>query len=251
MLASRTAVSALTLVAGLAAWSYSAPSQAYPLNPWGVQTAQGSYVLNPFLYFYNKGKGVYPIVYGATGLGERMDVIAGVGGWTWLSGGLDGGLDGLEVMPRYFFNESMGVTVHLIYGLPGSSTYVENQLTVAPEFHGVFGGDSLALTVNAGWRPTLGGGAGFQPGAVVAYLAPEYNFSSQFSLFLEIDPSFTLGEGGGLGMLLVPGVGFALDPDQTHTFSVGVQVDPLSDSGGDFLENNVSLGVWYATAFGG
>ncbi len=224
---------------------------AYPLNPWGSQTAQGLVVLNPFLYVYS-GPSFYPIVYGLTGLSESSDIIVGAGGYVYVDGS-GAGFDYVEVIPRYWLSDSVGLTLHLIYAAPGSDSYGGNSLMVAPEVHGVLGGDSFGFTYNVGYRPWIGFGAGggFQPGSVVALLAPEYNFSSQFSTFLEVNPSFALGDGGGLGLTLVPGVGFALDEDQTHTFAVGAQIDALSDPAGDFLGNNVSLGMWYSTAFGG
>lgn len=212
---------------------------AYPLNPWGSMTSQGTYVLNPFLYVYG-GPEFYPYVYGATGLGESMDVIGGVGLFVIPGDGGGFGFSSAELIPRYWFSESMGVALHAIYTL--------GAVEVGPELHGVLGGDTFAFTFNAGWRPVFGGG--FSPGSVVALLAPEYNFSSQFSVFLEVNPSYGLYEGGGFGLVLVPGVGFALDPDQAHTFAVGAQIDPLTSTN-DFVGTNVSFGAWYATSFGG
>lgn len=247
---------ALRLPAVGAALLLSGAAAAYPLNPWGAQTPQGYVAVNPFLYVYS-GPSFYPILYGATGLSDSMDLIAGAGGYVYTGGG-GGGFDYVEAIPRYWLSDTVGLTLHLIYAAPSSDSYAANAIMLAPEVHGVLGGDSFALTYNAGWRPWVGfGGGGFSPGEVVAYLAPEYNFSSQFSLFLEVDPSFALGGGDAIkvgdriGLLLVPGVGFALDEEQTHTFAVGAQIDALSDPAGDFVGNNLSFGMWYATGFGG
>lgn len=238
-----------TLPAGLAFLALSAvsrPAAAYPLNPWGAHTPTGYVALNPFLYVYS-GPALYPIVYVSGGLTDQLDIIGGIAGYAYLDGG-GGGVDYLELMPRYFWNESMGVTVHLVYGLPGSDGYPDT-LQVGPEFHGVFGGDTMALTLNAGWAPAVVFGSGFQTGSVFVKAAPEYNFSAKFSVFLEVDPAYDL-DASAFGLLLVPGVGFALDEDQTHTFSVGLQID-TADSGGDFVSNNLSVGLWYATGWGG
>lgn len=242
-----TGISGLTVLG--AALLIPGSADAYPLNPWGGQTPQGYVAINPFLYVYS-GPSFYPILYGLTGLGESADIIVGAGGYFYKGAA---GVDYVEALPRYWVNDSLGLTLHLIYALPGSDSYGPNSLMLAPEVHGVLGGDSFAFTYNVGWRPWLGFGdsGGFDPGSVSALLAPEYNFSSQFSVFLEVDPSLALSNGGGLGLVLVPGVGFALDEEQTHTFAVGAQLDVLSDSGGDFVGNNLSFGMWYSTGFGG
>lgn len=219
----------------------SGAAYAYPLNPWGTATPKSTFVLNPFLYAY-PGPDILLIPYGLYGFTDQVDLIGGL--YVEYADGVSFG--GVELLPRYFFADNMGVALHIIAG--------GGAVTVGPEFHGVFGGDSLALTVNAGWLPVIGLGnsAGFSPGAVKALIAPEYNFSSQLSVFLEVDPTLTLGEGGGLGLVVVPGVGFATDEDQTNTFSVGLQVDnPQSKAVSSFAKEKLSLGLWYSRAFGG
>lgn len=216
-------------------------AHAYPLNPWGVATPQSTFVLNPFVYAY-PGPELYVIPYGLYGFTDQIDLIGGL--YVVYSEGV--GFGGVELLPRYFFAENMGVALHVLAG--------GGAVQVGPEFHGVFGGDSLALTVNAGWLPVIGLGdnGGFSPGVVKALIAPEYNFSSQLSVYLEVDPSFTLGDGGGLGLVLVPGVGFATDEDQTNTFSVGLQIDnPQAKAADSFAKEKLSLGLWYSRAFGG
>lgn len=231
---------------------FSPSAGAYPLNPWGAQTPQGYVAVTPFLYFYNY-PALYGILYGATGLGDRADLIAGAGGYVYFDGASGGGFDYVEVFPRYWLSDSVGLTLHVIYAGPGSDSYPANAVALAPEVHGVLGGDSFALTYNVGYKPWIGFGAGggFQPGEIGALLAPEYNFSSQFSLFCEVDPSFAFGDDGGFDLVLVPGVGFALDPDQANTFSFGVQIDQVADAPDGFFTDNVSFGLWYSTGFGG
>jgi hypothetical protein len=49
---------------------------------------------------------------------------------------------------------------------------------------------------------------------------------------------------------LVPGVGFALEPDQINLFAVGLQV--YVAPGQPFTAaDNLSLGLWYSRTFGG
>lgn len=208
-------------------------ASAYPLNPWGVVTPAKTFVLNPFLYVYG-GPTLYPYLYGAYGFNDSIDVIAGIG--AGIGGGV--GLDGVVVYPRYFFAENMGVA--LFVGAGGG------ELGVGPEFHGVFGGDSsFQFTLNAGYHFNLGDGYNYSE--IIVYAVPEYYFSDQFSAFVEIDPVVAMAGGTtATGVTLVPGVGFALDPEQTHSFAVGLQL-PV----GDNMVENSSVGVWYATSFGG
>ena len=241
------------LAPGLALLAFAAgsrPAAAYPLNPWGAHTATGYVAVNPFLYLYS-GPSIYPIVYVEAGLTDHWDIIGGLAGYANLySPGGGGGLDYLEVFPRYFFNDNMGVTLHIIYGLPGSASYADT-LQVGPELHAVFGGDTMALTLNAGWSPAFefGSESSFNVGSVFIKAAPEYNISKQFSVYLEVDPSLELGSTLSPGLILVPGVGFATDKDQTNTFSVGLQVDTMDGNG--FGADNLSVGVWWARGWGG
>ena len=46
----RHSLARITLVGAFA--SLAGTAHAYPLNPWGVGTPQGTLVLNPFLYAY-------------------------------------------------------------------------------------------------------------------------------------------------------------------------------------------------------
>lgn len=214
-------------------------ASAYPLNPWGVVTPAETFVLNPFLYVYG-GPTFSPYLYGSYGFNDSVDVIAGVGASV---GGGASSFDGVVVYPRYFFNETMGVALYAAYGA--------GEIGVGPEFHGVFGGDSsFQFTLNAGYHFNRGevSGVSYSYSDILVYAVPEYYVSDQLSFFLEIDPWVTMipDVGSETSVTLVPGVGFALDPEQTHSFAVGYQL-PV----GDNMIGNSSIGIWYATSFGG
>ena len=215
-----------------------APAAAGPLNPWGAAIGDGVVGVNPFLYVY-QDPGVLPILYGQYGFSDEADIIVGGGAWLAKEGS---GFDTLEVMPRYFFTENLGLAVHAL--VPGSFDAVE----IGPELHGYWSTDALDLTMNAGWRPTLGGG-GFGLGGPFVMVAPERYLNDTWSVYAELDAGYDLTEGlpddGRLTAMVVPGVaaGFA----ETHYVSLGVQV-PVAPA---FATEAVSVGMWYATSFGG
>jgi hypothetical protein len=220
-------------------------AQAYPLNPWGTITAKGAVALTPYLYVYNSGHDWYPYLYGSYGINDKVDVIAGVG----FGLGSANGLDGLELYGRYFLRDEVALVAHLNYS--GGS------FSIAPEVDFVLSKGAFTFTGNLGVYPSFGGG-GIDFGG---YLAPEYALSDRFSLFLEVNPYIvrlpTDSDGDGTedskitatSVVLVPGVGFSLDEEGNHTMAVGVQITPPLTS--NVVHDNLSLGVWYSTSFGG
>lgn len=216
-------------------------AHAYPLNPWGGLTGKGALAVTPFLYYYPQAT-FSPYVYLGYGVSDKLDVMVGAGGTLDGAAGA-GSFDLATVYGRYFLNESLGLVGHVTW-------YSGGALELAPEIHYVKSWDKLALTVNAGYYPSLLlGGGGFDPGSVKLWIAPEYTFSPQCSVFLEINPGLALDGSNAVGLQVVPGVGFSLDADQSHVFSVGLQLD-LSP-GTSFSANSISAGVWYSHAFGG
>lgn len=240
-LRSTSALLSLGLSAALLAPS---PAEAYPLNPWGSHTATGYFAINPFLYVYSLGGEIDPYLYGLYGISDRFDVIAGVGGYAVFGDDGGVGVGGVELYPRFFVTDSLGFGPHITF-VPGEG------VVLAPEVDGVaYFGESFALTVNGRWSPELlFGGGGFSAGSVDLLIAPEYLLSSRVSLYLEVDPGYALGDGGGAYLTLVPGVGLATDDDETHTFSIGLQIAVAEAE--NFPRDNLSLGVWYSTGWGG
>ena len=222
-------------------------AQAYPLNPWGSATDQGYLAITPFLYIYNHGTEYDPYVYANYGITEKFDVIGGVGGYVGSYGnGVEGGFGLAEAFARYWFTDQIGLALRA--GFDG------NNLLIGPEIHSVLGGDSsFQFTINAGYRQALLNGA--KGGVASALLAPEYYVSDTLSFFLEVDPSLTIGPDGvggtatSTGLILVPGVGFALDPEGAMTMAVGLQADV--SPGATFTKDSLSLGAWFSTGFGG
>ena len=215
----------------------SAPAFAAPLNPWGVHVGKGVFAVTPFVYV-DQTPGVYPLVYGQYGVSEQLEILAGVGATVVPFGSFDS----VELTPRFFLSDTTGVALHLTYA-PG-----DTGVTVAPELHGAYELGPIALAVNAGWSPYVGG-AGFSAGSIDLMVAPEYYFTDASSFFLEINPSLdltTVGAAGSAPLYLevVPGVSTAIA--DTHYFALGVGI-PVTG----FDPTAIYGGLWYSVAFGG
>jgi hypothetical protein len=209
-----------------------ATALAAPLNPWGSATAPGTALVNPYLYVYPDA--MNPLVYGAAGLSERVDVYVGVGEYLPVNGAA-AGAGALEFFPRFFLDPSVAVAAH-VYWTPGVDGAV-----VAPEVHLNHTWERFAITANAGWRPVLST-AGFSAGTVPLIVAPEVRLTDRFSVYVEADPTFSL-TGAPVGIIVVPGVGASLDDPGHHGVSAGLQIPVLPSTG------PASLGVWYCFTF--
>jgi hypothetical protein len=205
---------------------------AAPLNPWGALTAPDTALVNPYVYVYPEATN--PIVYGAVGLTDRVDVFLGVGALL-PAGGASPGLGAIEFFPRVFLDPSVALAAH-VYWTPGV-----DGLVVAPEVHVNHTWERFAITANAGWRPVLSA-SGFSAGTVPVLVAPELRLHQRFSFYVEVDPTFSL-VGDPTAMLVVPGFGATLDPEGHHTVSAGLQIPVLPNPGA------ASFGAWYCFTF--
>jgi len=224
----------LSLLAGL--W-FSSSAEAYPLNPWGARVPDKTIALNPFLYAY-PGPSFTGIGYGGIGFGERFDVYAGLSFNTdpALANAMTFGT--MEFFPRVFVNESLAISPHLYY-TPGGD------FVPALELHSARSFGAFALTSNVGWKPVVNDG--FDVGSVALNIAPEYYFNDQFSVFVEVAPTIPLQDAGETWVSVNPGIWFALDPEQKHSFALAAQISlPPEDPFG----NSISGGIWYATTIG-
>ncbi|MFL5352945.1 hypothetical protein [Archangium sp.] len=239
----------LTLVAVGLLLAVPRPARAYPLLLWpGTAFSPGSGMVFPFLFVSGDGKTLNPSLYGALGLSERFDIIAGASGVFGMSpASASFGL--VDVSARYFATPELAFSPRILY-TPGQS------LVVSPELHATRSFGDLMLTLNAGVRPLLdlnGGGLASTTG--FAYLSGSYFFSKQLWLVLEVDPSLTLARGTdsagsswSSSVLVAPGVGFALDPEQTHIFELAALVS-LPTAAPFQYATSVTYAMWYATSF--
>lgn len=214
-----------------------ASALAAPVNPWTSPVGQGVVALTPFLYL-DSTPAAYPLLYAQYGFTDRAELLVGAGATL----GEAMSFDGVELMPRFFFTDAVGLALHATW-VPDGGT------TVAPELHVYKDWDALSLTVNAGYGPTFTSG-GTLTGSAYAMIAPERYLTEHTSLFLEVNPSVDLNDDGGaavdrLGLELVPGVGTGLH--DTHWFAVGLHLPVLPA----FSADGIYIGGWYSIAFGG
>ncbi len=222
-----------TSLAGALAVGWPTLAAAAPLNPWGVHVGKGVLAVTPFVYV-DSGPGVNPLVYGQYGVTESLEVLVGAGAVVVPGASFSS----VELMPRYFFDDTTGVALHATWA-PG-----EDQVKLAPEWHGFYQDGAVALTVNAGWGPSFGA-TGFSGGSLYAYIAPEWFFTEASSVFLEIDPAFDLTvDDDSFSLQVVPGISTAVA--ETHYFAVGVGI-PVTG----FNPADITVGAWYSIAFGG
>lgn len=218
-------------------------ANAYPMNPWGARVPDRTIAINPYLYAY-PGPTFTGIGYGAYGFANRFDVYAGIA--VDAAAPEDGGVLSIgtfELMPRVFVIPELAFSPHLFY-TPGGA------FTPAPEAHFAKNWGRFALTANLAWRPEFGTTPDhdeFNPGSLVALLAPEVYFGERASLFLELDPTLSLTSVEDTTLTLAPGIWWALDAKQKHSFAACLHMTVPATGG---IETTLSPGVWYATSFG-
>jgi hypothetical protein len=219
---------------------------ADPITPWpGERTGTGTLQLVPILYVAGDASAAYPSLYASTGFGDAWDVYVGVWG---IASREAKGFDLLDIFPRYHLGEETAVALRLQL-TPGES------FVVGGELHTNFSWDKVSLMLNTGVRPDFALTSGTLNAATVfALVAPEYHFTDQFSVYLEVDPALTAYQpfsGApqlGVELALLPGLSYALDPDETQQFSVGVELalrrgEPVS------LGDSLTFAAWYAVSF--
>jgi len=227
------------------------PAQAYPVLLWtGLPTPEGTGIVYPYLFVSGDAKTFSPYMYGAVGLSERFDIIAGASGVFGVSpASARFGL--VDVAPRFLATPEVALSSRIFY-TPGES------LVFSPEVHATRSFGNLMVSLNAGVRPLLDLKAGgLSSTTAFAYLSGSYFVSKQLWFVLDVDPSLTFVHGDATtdsstqsSVLLAPGVGFALDPEQTHLFELAVLVSVPTSSGAPFdYATSVTYVAWYATSF--
>nr|QKW93893.1 hypothetical protein [Vitiosangium cumulatum] len=242
----RRLASVIALVALAVLLAAPRPARAYPVLLWpGTPFSEGSLTLVPFIFVSGDGKLINPYLYGALGLSERWDLIAGASGNFTLNPG-SASLGVVDVAPRYLVTPQLALSPRIIY-TPGQS------LVLSPEVHTFWSWDKLTLWVNAGLRPSLDlNGGGITSTITYAYFSTTYAFSPRFWGVFEVDPYLTITHSPSASiqptMQLVAGMGFALDPQQKHLLEVAA-IATLSPSASFSYAGSITYGAWYATSF--
>jgi hypothetical protein len=238
---------ALALLGGLLAIPRSA--HAYPLLP-SIPTAEGTGTIFPSLVVSGDARTFIPLLYGAVGLSERFDIFAGASGVFGRSPA-SASFGMVDVAPRFLVTPQLALSPRILY-TPGHS------LALSPELHTTLMLGSLMLTANAGIRPTLGlHGEGLTSTTAFAYVAGSYFVSRQLWFVLEADPALTFVRGTETtessrltNVVMVSGVGFALDPEMSHVFEMAALITvPTSSASSFHYASSVTYAMFYATSF--
>ncbi len=226
------------------------PALAYPVLLWpGLSVPKGTGIIYPYLFVSGDGELLNPSLYGAFGLSEGFDVIAGASGFLGLDP-LSADFGQVDVSPRFLLSPEVAVSPRIIYTSGGS-------LAISPELHVTKTFGDLMLTLNTGVRPVLDLNEGrLAATTAFAYLSGSYFFSKQLWLVLEVDPSLTFvrdtttADSVQSTVLLSPGVGFALNPEQTHVFELAALFSvPTSSSTSFEYASSVTYVFWYGGTF--
>ena len=203
---------------------------ASPLDAWGGATGKGMLVINPNVGVTQGGvvDGSLVLSYGPS---ERFDILVQAG----LSGGpnTSPAFDGLEVLPRFFLHESVGLALHAAW-TPGSGV-----AQLGPELHLSWSRDAFSLYSDVGWAPEIGDT--FDPGTVFGRVALEGSPVPFFSVFVETTAEVNITD-RAFGLQVTPGLGFTLDQAGLHEISAGVRVPAWGDL------HEVHVGAWYSVA---
>jgi hypothetical protein len=238
---------ALALLGGLLAIPRSA--HAYPLMP-SFPTPEGTAVIFPSLVVSGDAKTIIPLMYGTVGLSERFDIYVGASAIFGRSPS-SASFGSVDVAPRFSVIPQLTLSPRIIF-TPGQS------LAFSPELHASQRFGDVMLTLNAGLRPMLGvHGEGLTSTAAFAHIATSYFVSKQMWLLLEADPSLTFVRGTETtessrmtNLAMVSGVGFALDPERSHSFELAALFTVPTSSASPFrYASSVTYAMWYATSF--
>jgi hypothetical protein len=204
--------------------SFAAPAAAAPLNPWQAPMGRNQVSLSPMVVSDGAAaEGAFSASVGAGG-GFDLNLTAA----SPIAAGAPGAE--LEVMPRWFPVDAVGVAVRAGAGATGGLSYV------VPELHAVLDRDIFDLTLNAGADV---GAAGSAPG-FVGILAPEVWITSRISAFVELDGTVSGGVAAGD---LLPGLSANIDPDGVHGVCAAIGLPLGPDAGPAYGA------FWYALTF--
>lgn len=209
---------ARVLLATLALGALAPEAHAGAFTPWGGPTGDKKLALSPYFFVGPDGT-MAAAPYFFVGATDHFDVLFG---YTWnmdptpADGAAAVTSGAIEIMPRGFIIPQVGFGLHALY-TPGADTGV-----LGIELNGMTAGSIVGFTYNAGWWPTLGGEAGFDPGIAWAILAPEV-YVDRVNIFLEFNPTVTITD-PTFALNIVPGIGVAVDEAKAHFLSAAATI---------------------------
>lgn len=210
---------------------------ASPLGAGGPALGARTVAVNPAINVDLEGT-VESGLYLTGGLREEIDLTIGA---AWALGA-DGTVvpGAVEIMPRWFVHESVGLGLYTSWA-PG-----EDEAVVGPQVHlnGAWG--SVGVFGDFAWSPVVGRATGV--GAVSVNLAAELSLFRSLSTFLEASGELDL-QTLESAVAVTPGFSLVLDRDGRHEMAAGLRVPVGRARQGPVGNPGYSVGVWYSVAF--
>ncbi|MFH0920656.1 MAG: hypothetical protein V1913_09860 [Fibrobacterota bacterium] len=210
----------------------------YCFTAWTTMTGAKTLAANPFFYLEPLGSGMdlNADIVGGYGFTDNMDLFVNLASLNLKSD--PGAYGGSWLMPRYQIKEN-----HILALQLGADANVE-YFDIIPQYHYVMDRETWTLEVNA-----LASFNTFDMGTPTfsACLAPVYKLSQdRFYPFLEVNPSYALGDNGGFDFNVAPGFWVGV-PETPHQFAVSVPLYGIKDSD---ISAGIYVWYWYSLSLG-
>ncbi len=215
---SRLTMTALIAAAGVLTAAQN--GQAYSYSAWVGMTGANTIAVNPFIGGSFDGTSYTDMadLVLEYGISDYADMFASVNGWGMVRYDFSRG-ENMGIAALYFDSTQLGLQYHMIKGFS----------------------DAFSLEANVYFNFPYGGiNSMIENMGMGAIIAPTVIFGKA-AFYLEVDPAYTLGTGGGFDLKLVPGLWFKVGNGE---LSIGVPITGLTGGGA-----SVSYGAWYWIPF--
>ncbi|MDD5067107.1 MAG: hypothetical protein PHF84_08685 [bacterium] len=208
----------------------------YSYSAWGSMTGAKTFAVNPFFYggFDPEFSLTTELVVGY-GFSEVFDIYADL---ATLDLTPDSGYGGSWVMPRYDLGGNNILALQIgFYKEEGSTASY-----IVPQYHLYKDGEIFTWEINLGLNvPLDDAGSSLLYGVV----APVWKIvPNTLNLFLEIDPSYQMGDADDFILTLVPGLCLGFGNEGQHQFCLGFPVSDLTEN-----EVSTTYAAWFWTSF--
>jgi hypothetical protein len=213
----------------------------YSFSAWTSMTGAKTFAITPFFYFAPVGSATEDMDINADavvgyGFTDKIDMFVNIATVNLKSD--PGAYSTTWIMPRYDLGGNNIVAAQI-----GLEQDADNNLQVygGPHYHFFWENDRCAMEFNA---LALFHADSTAPTTASIYAAPVYKLLPNLLYpFVEVDPTYTFGDGGGLDFVLAPGLWIGI-PGTPHQFSISVPISGIKDG-------SVSTGIyaWYWVSF--
>ncbi len=201
---------------------------AYSFNPFGTSTGEKVLAINPFFYF----NPLSPLAISedtvlAYGLTSNMDIYVDIFSFALAP---TTGYSGSWIMPRYDLGGNNIIAAQVFFGTAAG-------VTISPQYHFFYEDPLLGFEANLNLYLPL---SNLSNPTIALFAAPVYKVVKDVvHLYVEIDPSYTVG--GNFGLNVVPGAWLGL-PGTPFQISLAV---PLTGVTGSAMTVGFTGWLWY------